>query len=169
MCFSKPGVFFGDALFLVKHVNFPTKVLKKFLSSELKISSVTFKFEFLISQLTGANIAGPVFLPKNICVEQGCYWSFEFSIFSFHQRRSHSPIVSMIDFQHSIHLVVCSFHIFIHYPNQVIDFQLSNFFLDLSFHCGKNSLFHLLQIMSTYACDTLNALLSDLYIAEHQE
>ena len=40
--------------------------------------------------------------------------SFEFSIFRFHQRPSHSSIASIIDFQHATHLVVCSFQILIH-------------------------------------------------------
>ena len=114
---KKGVVFFGDALFLVKLGNFPTKILINFLRV------LSFKFHQSRSNLS--------FLPKNTFLEHGCqfhYWSFEFSIFIFHQRRSRSPIASMIHFNHSTHLEVCSFYILIHYPDQIIDFQLSNFF-----------------------------------------
>ena len=42
-----------------------------------------FPIEFLCLPMNGANIAGPVFLPNNTFVEQGCqfhYLSFEFAI-----------------------------------------------------------------------------------------
>ena len=52
--------------------------------------------------------------------------SFSSSVFT-------SPIAFMIDFQHSAHLLVCLFHIFIHYPNQIFDFELSNFFFFFQF------------------------------------
>ena len=39
----------------------------------------------------------------------------------------------------------------------------SLFPLGLSFHCGKYSLLHLLQIISAYACDTLNTLRRSVY------
>ena len=165
-CFLKKGVVFsGDALFLLKLVNFPNKILINFLS----VSLVMLEIQFLVLELTGAHNAGPVFLPKNTFIEHGFrfpYWSFQFSIFSFHQRRSHSPIASMIGFQQSTHLVACSFYILIHYPDQIIDFQLSNFFFvpfrSLT-HCGKDSVFHLLQIISAYACDILNTVRRTVY------
>ena len=42
------------------------------------------QIDFLCFLMTGANIAGPVFLPKNTFIEQWCqfhYWPFEFVIF----------------------------------------------------------------------------------------
>ena len=84
----------------------------KFFSSTTSIIQI----DFFCPLMTATNIAGPVFLPKTTFVEHGYqfhYWSFEFSIFCFHQRWSHSPIASMLDFQHSTHLVASSFQNFI--------------------------------------------------------
>ena len=92
-------------------------------------STNMFQNNFLCLQMTGANIAGPVFLPKNTFIEQGCqfhYWSFEFAIFRNHYRSSDSAIASFLYFHYSRHLVVGPFHILIHDPNQIIHFQLSH-------------------------------------------
>ena len=77
-------------VFRFSKVRFSFKFSSKFrrvLSS--CFSTSMFQIDFLCFLMTGANIAGPVFLPKNTFVEHGChfhYWSFQFSIFCFHQR-----------------------------------------------------------------------------------
>ena len=112
------------------------------------------QMDFLRFRMTGANITGPVFLPKDTFIEQGCqfhYWSFKFAIFCHNIRRSDSAIASFLYFQNSRHLVVGPLHIFIHDPNQIITLSCltsSLFHLLRTFHSGKYSFAHLVQIIS---------------------
>ena len=70
-------------------IDFSSNFHLSFWEFKFWFSTSMFSIEFLFLLKTGANIANPVFLPKNTFVEDGCqfhYWSFEFSIFRFQQR-----------------------------------------------------------------------------------